>query len=196
MAAEQAQKDLNLQVLITEGKNPRGIPAAKFIENVNEFLGESMSPESAIGALNELYSKYKYMESQFEKSKGIYKSKLPEIDHTLELVKVMVSKQEESEELLVDYSLSDTVYTKAKVDTDAGVVYLWIGAGTMVEYTYAEALELLQSQREATLLKLQEMNEDLNFLRSNSITVEVNMARLFNHSVKLKKLKETAAAGK
>lgn len=64
----------------------------------------------------------------------------------------------------------------------------------MVEYSYAEALALLQSQREATILKLQEINEDLNFLRSNSITVEVNMARLFNHSVKLKKIKEAAAA--
>lgn len=75
-------------------------------------------------------------------------------------------------------------------------MYLWIGAGTMVEYSYPEALALLQSQREATILRLQENNEDLNFLRSNSITVEVNMARLFNHSVKLKKIKEAAATGK
>lgn len=41
-----------------------------------------------------------------------------------------------------------------------------------------------------TYHKSQELNEDLVFLRTSSITVEVNMARLFNHSVKLKKLKE------
>jgi hypothetical protein len=41
-------------------------------ENVEEFLGDK-SVEAALGALNELYSKYKFMESSFEKSKGVYK---------------------------------------------------------------------------------------------------------------------------
>ena len=76
------------------------------------------------------------------------------------------------------------------MDLDAGVVYLWIGAGTMVEYSYAEALDLLEKQLEHTIAKITELQEDLYFLRGNSITVEVNMARLFNHSVKLKKSSE------
>lgn len=67
-------RDISIQQLITEGKNPRGIPTAKFIENVSEFLGD-ISVEAALGALNELYSKYKFMESSFEKSKNVYKSK-------------------------------------------------------------------------------------------------------------------------
>lgn len=67
-------RDMSIQQLITEGKNPRGIPTAKFIEHVAEFLGD-VSVEAALGALNELYSKYKFMESSFEKSKNIYKSK-------------------------------------------------------------------------------------------------------------------------
>ena len=67
-------RDISIQQLITEGKNPRGIPTAKFIENVPEFLGD-ISVEAALGALNELYSKYKFMESSFEKSKNVYKSK-------------------------------------------------------------------------------------------------------------------------
>jgi hypothetical protein len=49
---------------------------------VEEFLGEK-SVEAALGALNELYSKYKYMESSFEKSKNVYKSKLPDLEQTL-----------------------------------------------------------------------------------------------------------------
>lgn len=63
----------------------------------------------------------------------------------------------------------------------------------MVEYTHEEAIDLLQTQLEHTHLKVQELVEDLFYLRGNSITVEVNMARLFNHSVKLKKLSETGA---
>ena len=81
-----------------------------------------------------------------------------------------------------------------KVSTEEGKVYLWIGANTMVEYGYEEAIELLEGQLQQTVAKLEELAEDLYFLRGNSITVEVNMARLFNYSVKLKKLRESANA--
>lgn len=64
----------------------------------------------------------------------------------------------------------------------------------MVEYDYQEALTLLETQLAQSFAKIQELQEDLYHLRGNSITVEVNMARLFNHSVKLKKAKEAAAA--
>jgi len=62
----------------------------------------------------------------------------------------------------------------------------------MVEYTYEEAIELLKTQLAQTQMKIKETNEDLACLRENSITVEVNMARLFNHNVKQKKLAEGA----
>ena len=39
-----------------------------------------------------------------------------------------------------------------------------------------------------------EFSEDLFHLRGNSITVEVSMARLFNHSVKIKKQHEAQQA--
>eukprot|EP01038_Epipyxis_sp_PR26KG_P015418 gene15418-20800_t len=185
-------KDINLQRLITEGKNPRGIPGAKFIENVEDFLGDT-SVETALGALNELYSKYKYMEKSFEKSKDVYKSKIPEIEQTLELIHLMMKRREEGEEMVTNYSICDTIYASAKVDTNEGKVYLWIGASTMVEYSYEEAIELLDGQLKQSFVKVEEIMEDLYFLRGNSITVEVNMARLFNHSVKMKKIREQAA---
>ena len=58
--------------------------------------------------------------------------------------------------------------------------------------TYA-AKELLETQVVQTQAKIEEINDDLAHLRTNSITVEVNMARLFNHNVKVKKLKEASA---
>ena len=60
----------------------------------------------------------------------------------------------------------------------------------MVEYKFEEAVELLEKQLQQTKAKIEELQEDLYFLRGNSITVEVNMARLFNHSVKLRKITE------
>jgi uncharacterized protein YwgA len=53
--------------------------------------------------------------------------------------------------------------------------------------------ELLETQIAQTITKIEELNEDLAHLRTNSITVEVNMARLFNANVKAKKLKEASA---
>jgi hypothetical protein len=96
-------------------------------ENVEEFLSPGFSIESAIGALNELYSKYKYMETSFEKSKNIYKSKVPDIEQTLELCKLMIYKQENGEDMITNYSLSDTLYTKASVDLHEGFFsYLFV----------------------------------------------------------------------
>lgn len=183
---------IELQMLITEGKNPRGIPTSRFIDDVPQFLDKNnITTEGALGAFNELYSKYKYMENSFIRSKDNYKSKIPEIEQTLELIKTMVKKREDEEEVIANYSLCDTIYTKAKIDSTVGKVFLWVGASTMVEYTYEEAMELLETQLVQSNAKLAELNEDLYHLRGNSITVEVNMARLFNHSVKLRK--ETGA---
>lgn len=58
----------------------------------------------------------------------------------------------------------------------------------MVEFTYEEALDMLRLQLEQAEAKINELNEDLQDLRSSSITVEVNMARLFNQNVKDKKI--------
>ncbi len=78
-------------------------------------LDPLLTVETALGVLNELYSKYRYMETSFEKSKGIYKSKIPETAQTIELIKMMMQKQDNAEDMLVNYSLCDTIYSKAQV---------------------------------------------------------------------------------
>ena len=50
----------------------------------------------------------------------------------------------------------------------------------MLEYSYEEALEMLQINLANAKAKLDEKNEDLDHLRNQIITVEVNMARVFN----------------
>lgn len=99
---------------VIEGRNPRGIPAAKFIENIDQFL-DTTNVETALGAYNELYSKYKFMESSFEKSKNVYKSKIPEIERTIELIDIIRKRSESAEEIVTNYSLCDTMYSRARV---------------------------------------------------------------------------------
>lgn len=105
---------MSLGLVIDEKKNPRGIPAAKFVENLDEFL-QGTNVETALGAYNELYSKYKFMEQSFEKSKAVYKSKVPEIERTIELIEILKKKHDDKEEFITNYSLCDTIYAKAKV---------------------------------------------------------------------------------
>ena len=112
---KEPKKDMVLTKLLTEaGKNPRGIPSAKFIENVDEFL-DGASIEATLGAYQELYGKYKYMETSFEKSKSVYKGKIPDIEQTLDTVQHLQAAQKAGEEVITNYSLSDTVFAKAKV---------------------------------------------------------------------------------
>ena len=100
-SSEEPQLDsLKVPDIVTGDKNPRGIPTAVFIDDVEKFL-EGSSVEIALGAFNELYGKYKYMEKNFENSKVLVKSKIPEIMQTLELLKLMKHKQSESEEMIV-----------------------------------------------------------------------------------------------
>jgi prefoldin subunit 5 len=39
--------------------------------------------------------------------------------------------------------ICDTIYSKAKVNKDINKVNLWLGANTMVEFTFEEAKKLL-----------------------------------------------------
>eukprot|EP00611_Tribonema_gayanum_P016848 TRINITY_DN2928_c0_g1_i1.p1 TRINITY_DN2928_c0_g1~~TRINITY_DN2928_c0_g1_i1.p1 ORF type:complete len:212 (-),score=56.26 TRINITY_DN2928_c0_g1_i1:848-1483(-) len=185
--------------LLVKGHNVRGIPEVVFIEDVAVFLGtlapaggksaaaSSAAPavpvETAIGAFNELYSKYKMFETNLERTRSNMKAKIPEIERSLDLVKHLIQKQEEDEKVQTHYNLADTVYGKAELTGD-GCVCIWLGANVMLEYSYEEAHELLVKSLANAEQKLVETVEDLQLLRNNIITVEVNMARIFNWDVK------------
>ena len=113
-AEEPPVESLKVPDIVTGEKNARGIPAAVFIDDVEKFL-EGSSVEVALGAFNELYNKYKYMEKSFENNKSIFKSKIPEIMQTVELLKLMKHKHTESEEMIV---VSDGIFYEFSNDLD------------------------------------------------------------------------------
>lgn len=68
----------------------------------------------------------------------------------------------------------------------------------MLQYTTAEAKDLLTSKLAAAKVSLSQVDEDLEFLREQITTMEVNTARVYNHDVKLRRLakaKKEAAGG-
>ena len=79
--------------------------------------------------------------------------------------------------------VSDNIWAKAKIPNDSGRVGLWLGANVMVEYTYQEALVLLNKNLKNAEDKLKEADDDIDFLKDNLTTTEVNMARVYNQGV-------------
>jgi prefoldin subunit 5 len=79
------------------------------------------------------------------------------------------------------------IYAKAEVDCASGVVNLWLGANVMLEYTYDEAIELLQVKQRKNTQDLEETLEDLAFVRNQIITSEVNISRIYNWDVRRKR---------
>lgn len=135
--------------------------------------------EQLLKQLNELYSKYKFMEAQLQRSKQVLKAKLPDITNALEMVEFLQTKEEDLE---VDFQLADCVWTKAQVPRTETVA-LWLGANVMLEYPHEEAKELLIRNLANAQTALQSTDEDLKFLKEQITTCEVNLSRVYNYTV-------------
>lgn len=141
-----------------------------------------------------------------------FQQKIPEIEKSLQLVQFLKQKQsetlfkeeesdedvdstdkldddDENKELITRYELADTIYAKAELCVDQGIVHLWLGANVMLEYTYDEAIELLVDKLKIAKKQLQETTRDLAFTRNQIITSEVNISRIYNWDVRNKRQK-------
>jgi hypothetical protein len=59
----------------------------------------------------------------------------------------------------------------------------------MLEYTIDEAIDLLTTKLNAAIVSLSQVKEDLEYLKEQITTMEVNMARVYNDDVKIRKQK-------
>ena len=146
MSAEDTkmQETLKLTIPITEpSTDTRAIPKVVFIENIEAWV-DKYTDDALFAQMNELYQKYKFMESNLHRSRQSLYIKLPDIKKTLEMVAMLKTRHDsEEKEICTNFLLSDNIWAKAKVPNVNGKVGLWLGANVMVEYTYAEAIGLL-----------------------------------------------------
>jgi prefoldin subunit 5 len=121
------------------------------------------------------------------------KEKVPELEKSLSLVQSLIEKQENQiTNGVVRYNLVDSIYAKAEIDYTIGIVYLWLGANVMLEYTYDEAIQFLQTNYTRATTELQHVNIDLSFIRDQIVTTEVNISRIYNWDVRQKRNTTTA----
>ena len=163
----------------------RGIPEVVFVEDVDSFMKQpgNETADIVLKKLDEQYQKYKFIELNLAQKKRRLKGQIPEIMQTLEILKYMQKKKESTSSLETRFLLADNLYCKASVPpTDK--VCLWLGANVMLEYDIDEAQALLEKNLLTATKNLDSLEEDLDFLRDQCTTMEVNMARIYNLDVK------------
>lgn len=162
-----------------------GIPQSIFVEDVIAFMKQpgNETADLVLKRLDEQYQKYKFMELNLSQKKRRLKSQIPEIKQTLEVLKHMQKKKDSTDPMDTMFLLADNLYAKASVPpTDK--VCLWLGANVMLEYDIDEARALLEKNLSTATRNLEGLEDDLDFLRDQFTTTEVNMARVYNWDVK------------
>ncbi|CAL9728821.1 prefoldin subunit 3 [Monosporozyma unispora] len=170
--------------------NPRGIPSAPFVEDLTTLFNDGKNDfQLVFNKFQERLQKYKFMQESKQVTLKQLNTRIPEISQSLKVCQLLESqnaddKDEDSEDLLFNYSLNDTLYTKASVNPkEVKNVGLWLGADVMLEYPIPEAITLLQAKLDDSQSSLHNCQEDLEFLRENITTMEVMCARLYNWDV-------------
>ncbi|XP_017890400.1 prefoldin subunit 3 [Ceratina calcarata] len=166
-----------------EKKSYAGIPEAEFVDDVDAFMArpENESADKVLQTLDENNSKYKFMEYNLFSKRRRLKEQIPDLERALEMVKKL--KKDNSQELETHFLLSEQVFAKAIIPpTDK--VCLWLGANVMLEYDLDEAHKMLTENIEAAKKKLSYVEHDLDFVKDQFTTTEVNMARIYNWEVK------------
>jgi len=170
-----------------------GIPEAVFVDDVEKFMSDSENGSNAelvLRRLDEQHSKYKFMEVQLASKKRRLKGQIPDLEKSLEMLRLLRSKKDEGETMESQFLLSDQVHIKASVPPTEKVC-LWLGANVMLEYSLEDADALLQKNINTAKTSLSQVDNDLDFLKDQSTTTEVNMARVYNWDVKRKRTVKT-----
>ncbi|PWN99816.1 Prefoldin, subunit 3 [Tilletiopsis washingtonensis] len=161
-----------------------GIPQAPFISDVVAHLGgadEDAGPH--LEKFAEAMQKYKVMEEKTFRKREALEEKIPDIRKTLQMVQYLKSKKEAEESVNTQFELNETLYAHAEIEP-LDSVNLWLGANVMLSYPLDEALELLQRNLDGAQSSLENVMDDLDFLRDQITTMEVNTARVHNWDVK------------
>ncbi|XP_069695076.1 prefoldin subunit 3 [Periplaneta americana] len=170
----------------TKKKSYAGIPEAAFVDDVDAFMAleeNGGDVDKVLRRLDEQHSKYKFMEYNLASKRRRLKSQIPDLENSLDMIKLLQKQSDSPKEIETQFLLSEQVYVKARVPpTDK--VCLWLGANVMLEYTLEDAMNLLVKNIDTAKKNLGYVEHDLDFLRDQFTTTEVNMARVYNWDVK------------
>ena len=107
-------------------KNSSGIPSTVFVENVSSFLTtlSLSSIEPLIGAQQQMYSKYKFMEANLLRSKQVLKKRIPETKGDLKMLHHLLTCEMPC---TTRFSLADNVFAQGVIEAETRTVGIWLG---------------------------------------------------------------------
>lgn len=155
-------------------------------DDVDAFMAlpeNAGSVDKVLKRFDEQHSKYKFMEYNIASKRRKLKNQIPDVQKCIEMIQILEGQKNKNEEMKTEFLLSEQVYMKATIPPTEKV-FLWLGANVMLEYDLTEASELLKKNLAAAKKNLEMLENDLDFLRDQFTTTEVNMARVFNWDVK------------
>ncbi|KAG5519743.1 hypothetical protein PMAC_000016 [Pneumocystis sp. 'macacae'] len=163
-----------------EISSQRGIPAAPFVNKIEDFVTSRENVEPVLKDFQQLIAQRHIM---------ILLDKIPEMDKTLRMLHFLQKKNEKKESFDTYFELNDTLYFKIIIpSTDkAGV---WLG------YPVPEAIEFLMSRISSAKISLKKYEEDLEFIRENITILEVNIARIYNWDVAQRRIEKSSGIKK
>ena len=180
--AEHQQEEPLLKDLDEKNKkNSRGVPTMNFIESVDDWI-DKFTSEKLLSYINQYLNKYKFMEAQIVKSNEGLNVKIPDIEKCLETIEYL-EKKEKDKPVKVDYMVSNNLWAKAEI-TSPDSVFLWLGANVMCEYKMDEAKVLLNQNLQNAKNQIKKNNIDLEFIKDQMTVCEVNLARIYNETVR------------
>lgn len=164
-------------------KSFAGIPEADFVDDVDAFMAKSENVDGVdkvLKRLDELHGKYKFMEYTLVSKRRRLRQQIPDLARSLDMIAMLKSQKGDLE---TQFLLNEQVFVKANVPP-TNTVCLWLGANVMLEYSLADAEKLLSSNMASAKKNLNCVEHDLDYLRDQCTTTEVNMARVYNWDVK------------
>ncbi|ORY84483.1 prefoldin subunit 3 [Protomyces lactucae-debilis] len=178
---------MSAEDLLIPGPDHGGIPRAPFVANVADFVTSTEDVDRVIQQFQEAIAKYKFMQESLQKTAANLMEKIPDIRKTLQTVEFLGARKADDPDLVVDFELNDTLYAKAEV-SHTETVNIWLGANVMVEYPIPEAQEMLSERLNTAEASLKTTEENLEFIREQITTMEVNTARIYNWSVEQRRM--------
>ncbi|KAL3319483.1 Prefoldin subunit 3 [Cichlidogyrus casuarinus] len=163
----------------------QGLPRAVFIEDMDSYLKKYKfsTAADALQTLEAHYQKFMMIRQSVEQRRGKLISQLPDLNESLESIEHLEEKKSDFD---VTFSLADQLFLQAEVQKPE-TVYLWIGANVMLGYDLEGAKKIITENRNLANERLAEDAVVLDFIKEQMTTLEVNIARLHNFTVKLKR---------
>nr|CAD2188751.1 unnamed protein product [Meloidogyne enterolobii] len=130
------------------------------------------------------FRRYKLLETSALQQKAKIDESILDYQKSIDSLKMLAEQKANS--VLVTYKLDENLFSDAVIE-EMDRVCIWLGANVMVEYKLEEAQELLTKHLANIEQTNGETEEELDFLRDQITTTEVNLANLYNYGVLLRK---------